>query len=95
MKGKDIDKMARSIISENGYGPNFGHSLGHGVGIEIHEEPRLSVKGEVVMENGMVVTVEPGIYVEGLGGVRIEDIIVINNQKPEVLTSSSKEIIIL
>jgi Xaa-Pro aminopeptidase len=95
MKGKDIDKIARSIISENGYGPNFGHSLGHGVGIEIHEEPRLSVKGEVVMENRMVVTVEPGIYVEGLGGVRIEDIIVINDQKPEVLTSSLKEIIIL
>ncbi|HEY9061231.1 MAG TPA: aminopeptidase P family protein [Pseudobacteroides sp.] len=95
MKAKDIDKIARSIIAENGYGPNFGHSLGHGVGIEIHEEPRLSVKGEVVMENGMIVTIEPGIYVEGLGGVRIEDIIVINDLKPEVLTSSSKEIIIL
>ncbi|KNY26700.1 M24 family metallopeptidase [Pseudobacteroides cellulosolvens] len=95
LKGKDIDNIARSIIAERGYGPNFGHSLGHGVGIEIHEEPRLSIRGEVIMENGMVVTVEPGIYVEGLGGVRIEDIIVINDQKPEVLTSSTKEIIIL
>lgn len=95
LKGKDIDSIARSIISESGYGANFGHSLGHGVGIEIHEEPRLSVRGEVVMENGMVVTVEPGIYVEDLGGVRIEDMIVINDQKPDVLTSSTKEIIIL
>ncbi|MDP4181718.1 MAG: Xaa-Pro peptidase family protein [Bacillota bacterium] len=95
LKGKEIDSVARNIIKENGYGPNFGHSLGHGVGIEVHEEPRLSISGEVLLENGMVVTVEPGIYVEGFGGVRIEDMVVINDDNPEILTSSTKDIIIL
>ncbi|MDQ2085296.1 aminopeptidase P family protein [Herbivorax sp. ANBcel31] len=93
--GKEIDLIARGIIDKNGYGENFGHGLGHGVGLEVHEKPSLSKKGDVVMENGMVATVEPGIYVDNLGGVRIEDMVVINEGSPIVLTGSTKEIIVL
>ncbi|TYQ13359.1 UNVERIFIED_CONTAM: Xaa-Pro aminopeptidase [Acetivibrio alkalicellulosi] len=95
LSGREIDLVARDIISKNGYGENFGHGLGHGVGLEVHEKPRLSTKSDDVMENNMVVTIEPGIYVNGVGGVRIEDIIVINDNNPIVLTASSKEIIVL
>lgn len=95
LTGKEIDSIARETIKTAGYGDNFGHGLGHGVGLEIHEEPRLSVTGSVVMEDGMAVTVEPGIYVEGLGGVRIEDLIIICGNKPRILTSSPKELIII
>lgn len=95
LTGKEIDGIARSIISNEGYGEYFGHSLGHGVGIEIHEDPRLSQQGTLKMKNGMVVTVEPGIYVSGVGGVRIEDMIVINDDKPIILTGSTKDMIIL
>jgi Xaa-Pro aminopeptidase len=93
--GREIDAIAREMISKSGYGEKFGHGLGHGVGLEIHEEPRLSFTGEKIMENGMVVTVEPGIYLEGLGGVRIEDMIVINNDQPLILTSAPKELIVV
>ncbi|MCX7923274.1 MAG: Xaa-Pro peptidase family protein [Clostridia bacterium] len=95
LTGKEIDFIARDIISKRGYEKNFGHGLGHGVGIEIHEEPRLSMAGSIKMENGMVVTVEPGIYVPGLGGVRIEDMIVINDDKPQILTQSTKDLIVI
>jgi Xaa-Pro aminopeptidase len=93
--GKEVDQIARDIIYKNGFEGKFGHGLGHGLGLEIHESPRLSVSGERVLENNMAVTIEPGIYVEGLGGVRIEDTIIIRDDKPRVLTKSSKEIIIL
>ena len=93
--GKEVDKIARDIIYQNGYEGKFGHGLGHGVGLEIHESPRLSVGGERVLENNMAVTIEPGIYVEGLGGVRIEDTIIIQNDNPRVLTKSKKDLIIL
>ncbi len=93
--GKEIDNVAREVISKAGYGDCFGHGLGHGVGIEVHEEPRLSTTGLREMDNGMVVTVEPGIYITGLGGVRIEDIIVINDDNPLILTKSSKDLIVL
>lgn len=95
LTGRQIDSIARDIIAKAGYGDNFGHGLGHGVGLEIHEEPRFSPSGNIVMENGMVVTVEPGIYVSGLGGVRIEDIIVINDDNPIILTESTKDMIVL
>lgn len=95
LEGKKIDSIAREIISKNGFGYNFGHGLGHGVGIEIHEEPRLSPFGSMIMDDGMVVTVEPGIYISSLGGVRIEDMIVINGNNPDVLTASKKEMIVL
>ncbi|MCK5812544.1 MAG: aminopeptidase P family protein [Clostridiales bacterium] len=93
--GMEIDKIARDIIYDAGYEGMFGHGLGHGVGIEVHEEPRLSTTGNIVLENGMVVTVEPGIYAPNYGGVRIEDMVVVNDDLPKVLTSSKKELIIL
>lgn len=93
--GKDADRVARDIIEKNGFAHNFGHGLGHGVGIEIHEEPRLSKLGEEELKPGMVVTVEPGIYIENFGGVRIEDLVVITEQGIKNLTKSSKDLIIL
>lgn len=93
--GKEVDKIARDIIYSNGFEGKFGHGLGHGVGLEIHENPRLSISGDKILENNMAVTVEPGIYVEGLGGVRIEDTIIISDDYPIVLTKSSKDLIIL
>ena len=90
----EIDKVARDIISDAGYGENFGHSLGHSVGIEIHEAPNFSQKSPDVLEKGNVITVEPGIYIEGFGGVRIEDVIVVG-EKTENLTNFTKELIII
>jgi len=95
MSGYDADKIARDIIAHNGYNGAFGHSLGHGVGIEIHEEPRLSAKSVDVLKDGMVFSVEPGIYVEGLGGVRIEDMVVLENGRIRNFTTSPKDMIIL
>lgn len=94
-KCSDIDAIARGIISDAGCGDNFGHGLGHSVGIEIHEMPSFSPKCHDVIENGNVITVEPGIYIEGFGGVRIEDLIVVENGKARNLTFSPKELIIL
>lgn len=88
-----IDKVARDIISDAGYGNNFGHGLGHSVGIEIHENPTFSPKCETKIQNGHVITVEPGIYVENFGGARIEDLIVVENGKARNLTHSPKELI--
>ncbi|NJD03565.1 MAG: aminopeptidase P family protein [Ruminiclostridium sp.] len=93
--GKDIDMIARNMIAKEGYGENFGHGLGHGVGLEIHEEPRLSMTGAKIMKNGMIVTVEPGIYIDGLGGVRIEDMVVVKDDRPVILTSSAKELTVI
>lgn len=95
MKARDADRTARDIIARAGYGAHFGHSLGHGVGIEVHEEPRLSLKSEDILQDGMVFSVEPGIYVEGLGGVRIEDLVALTGGKPRILTGSTKDMIIL
>lgn len=92
---KDIDRIARGIISEKGFGNNFGHGLGHSVGLEIHEEPRLSTKDETILQPGMVLTVEPGIYVEGIGGVRIEDMVVITQEGFQNLVTSPKDLIVL
>ncbi len=92
---RDVDAAARSIISDAGYGTRFGHGLGHGVGIEIHENPRLNTESDTVLEEGMVVTVEPGIYLPKRGGVRIEDLVVVTKRGCEILTSSSKELVTL
>lgn len=95
LRGKDVDLIARDYIGNMGYRKNFGHGLGHGVGIEIHEDPKVSPLGTLVLEPGMVITIEPGIYVEKLGGVRIEDMVVVAHEGCRVLTSSTKEMILL
>lgn len=95
MTGKEADALARDLIQAKGYGDNFGHSLGHGIGLFIHEEPRLSALSNDILQPGMAVTVEPGIYVAGFGGVRIEDDVVITETGIEILTGSPKELLIL
>lgn len=95
MTGREADKITRDYITEKGYGPNFGHSTGHGVGLEVHENPRLAKVSEDVLEKNMVVTVEPGIYVPNVGGCRIEDDIIITENGNEVITHSPKELITL
>ncbi len=88
----DADALAREYIKSNGYGENFGHSFGHGVGIDIHEDPRLGTGSETVLQKGMVVTAEPGIYISGLGGVRIEDMLVIGDDGVTDITSYDKKL---
>ena len=93
MSGKEADALARRIIEKYGYGDRFGHSTGHGLGMEIHEAPRLSQRSETVLEPGMVVTVEPGIYIPGFGGARIEDDVVITETGAQRLTLSAKDLV--
>ena len=95
VKCSDADKAARDVIKEAGYGEFFGHSTGHGVGIEIHETPNLAPKSKSVLQTGNVVTVEPGIYLPGEFGVRIEDFVVITDDGYENLTSAPKNLIVL
>ncbi|PEK71209.1 Xaa-Pro dipeptidase [Bacillus pseudomycoides] len=95
LTGREADALTRDYITEKGYGEYFGHSTGHGVGLEIHEAPGLAFRSETVLEPGMAVTVEPGIYIPGVGGVRIEDDIIVTSEGNEVITKSPKELIIL
>ena len=88
--GKALDRVARRVIAEGGFGKCFGHSLGHGVGLEVHEEPSLSRKSDTVLKPGMLVTVEPGIYLEDNLGIRIEDLILITETGCEVLSTAGK-----
>ncbi|HSH25022.1 MAG TPA: Xaa-Pro peptidase family protein [Massilibacterium sp.] len=93
--GKEADAFTRDYIDSKGYGDYFGHSTGHGIGLEIHEGPALSIRSDVILQPGMVVTCEPGIYLEGIGGVRIEDDVIITEEGNEVITQANKELIVL
>ncbi len=90
-----VDRVARDIIQENGFGNYFGHGLGHGVGLEIHELPRVSSKSETVFKKGMVITVEPGIYIPGKFGIRIEDMVVVDDHGSKILNKLTNDLIII
>lgn len=92
MTGAELDAVARAHIADAGYGEHFGHGLGHGVGLAIHEGPGIRPEAEEVLAAGMAITIEPGIYIEGLGGVRIEDLVVLTEDGREVLSASPKEL---
>ncbi len=93
MTGVEADRVARAPIEQAGFGKEFGHGLGHGVGIAIHEAPRLSPESRDVLEPGNVVTIEPGIYLPGVGGVRIEDLAVVREEGVELLTTFPKDLL--
>ncbi|MEZ4357616.1 MAG: aminopeptidase P family protein [Eubacteriales bacterium] len=95
MKASKLDDIARNYIKEAGYEKQFGHSLGHGVGLDIHELPRISSLSDMVLTEGMVFTIEPGIYIEGKFGVRIEDICAIKNEKLVSLSIANRQLIIV
>jgi Xaa-Pro aminopeptidase len=90
---KEADHLARSVIEEKGYGPYFSHSLGHGVGLEVHEGPSLTFRKEEILKEGSIVTVEPGIYIPDFGGVRIEDMVLLKEDGVINLTNSPKHLI--
>jgi Xaa-Pro aminopeptidase len=92
--GRDVDGVARAVIEGGGHGDEFGHGLGHGVGLAVHEAPRLSQRSDDVLAVGNVVTVEPGVYMPGRFGVRIEDLVVTTDNGADVLTSVSKRLIV-
>jgi Xaa-Pro aminopeptidase len=95
-RGVEVDAQARAVIAQAGYGERYGHGLGHGVGLEIHERPRLSYQGsEEVLQVGSVVTVEPGVYLPGLLGVRIEDLTVVTDTEPRRLSKFTKDLVVV
>ncbi|TML09693.1 MAG: aminopeptidase P family protein, partial [Actinobacteria bacterium] len=91
-EAKQTDAAAREVIEEAGFGQNFGHGLGHGVGIDVHEAPHVASTSTDSLVANNVVTIEPGIYLEGTGGIRIEDLVIITNGEPEVVSSFAKEL---
>ena len=93
MTGRDADAIASGYIEQRGYGDLFGHGLGHGVGLEVHEAPRLSRTADGALAEGAVVTIEPGVYRPGWGGVRIEDDVVLDAAGPRILTKFTRELI--
>ena len=95
ISGRDVDAVARKVIADAGYGENFVHGLGHGLGLEVHEAPRLSRTSSDILKTGDVVTIEPGIYIEGWGGLRIEDDYLITEDGAECLTVNDNQSIII
>lgn len=93
MSGREADQLARELIAQRGFGEAFGHSLGHGLGLEVHEAPRLSATAEAALPAGAVVTVEPGIYLPGWGGVRLEDDVHLAAAGPELLSDNAVELL--
>jgi Xaa-Pro aminopeptidase len=91
--GVEADAAARRVIEDAGFGEAFGHGLGHGGGLDVHEAPRLARESSDTLVAGNVVTVEPGIYLEGLGGIRIEDLVIVGENGPEVLTGYAKDLV--
>jgi Xaa-Pro aminopeptidase len=92
-EGREVDAIARDVIERAGHGEHFGHGLGHGVGMEVHEAPRLARSAEARLRPGNVVTVEPGVYVPGRGGARIEDLVVVTRDGHEVLSGTTKDVV--
>jgi Xaa-Pro aminopeptidase len=90
--GREVDAVARAIIDAAGHAEHFGHGLGHGVGLDVHEGPRLSKRGDTALAAGMVVTIEPGVYVPGAVGVRIEDLVIVTDDGAEVVSSLPKDL---
>jgi Xaa-Pro aminopeptidase len=89
VSARDVDKAARDVIADAGYGEYFGHSLGHGVGIAVHEAPRLATRSKKKLKAGMIVTVEPGIYIPGWGGIRLENMVLVQEDGCENLNSDT------
>src|SRR5206468_11469275 len=95
MTGRDVDNIARDVIARSGYAQAFLHGLGHGIGLEVHERPSLSQsRGDENLQAGMVFSVEPGIYLPGWGGVRIEDLVVLEDEGARVLCHSPKGLVV-
>jgi Xaa-Pro aminopeptidase len=90
MTGEEAHMLAHNVIDEAGYGDNFGHGLGHGVGMMVHESPRLAKTSKDILVDGMIITVEPGIYITGWGGVRIEDQCVMENGRARIMSKAPK-----
>ena len=90
-----VDQTARQVLESEGLGKAFVHSTGHGLGLEIHEPPRLGKRDKTRLEAGMAITIEPGAYIRGFGGIRIEDTVLVTKTGCEVLTSTSKELMLL
>jgi len=95
LTGRTLDAIARRVIRKAGYGRYFKHSLGHGIGLRVHESPRISALSKDVLRPGMVMTIEPGIYVPSLGGVRIEDIVLMNADNCQVLSRATKDLVVV
>jgi Xaa-Pro aminopeptidase len=93
MRGRDADALARDYIERRGYGELFGHSLGHGIGLEVHESPRLARSSGTPLPVGSVVTIEPGVYQAGWGGVRVEDDVHLAADGPQILTPFTRELL--
>ena len=92
VKAHAVDRAARRVLARHGLARAFVHSTGHGLGLEIHEPPRVGKNDQTVLEKGMTITIEPGVYIEGFGGIRIEDTVAVGERGCEVLTPTSKEL---
>jgi len=92
VKAHAVDRAARRVLAKHGLARAFVHSTGHGLGLEIHEPPRVGKNDQTVLERGMAITIEPGVYIEGFGGIRIEDTVAVTERGCEVLTPTSKDL---